>query len=160
VADEARRLLAGADAPDAVPPGLGEELRGLALISAGIAEVWVGRFEDAEQHLERGVALARQHGWTDDPATGVAYALLGSALALQGRPDDAESAILRAEHAIRAAADPAAAMMVYYIRGQLELTRGRDAEALTVFQAAERLAGQLAISHYLVPATRAFHLLR
>jgi LuxR family maltose regulon positive regulatory protein len=198
VADEARRLLAGADAPDAVPPGLGEELRGLALISAGIAEVWVGRFEDAEQHLERGVALARQtgrpylefsglahqavveiyrsqrraaerseqaielarqHGWTDDPATGVAYALLGSALALQGRPDDAESAILRAEHAIRAAADPAAAMMVYYIRGQLELTRGRDAEALTVFQAAERLAGQLAISHYLVPATRAFHLL-
>ena len=43
VAEEARRLRAVAEAPDAALPGLGEELRGLAVISLGIAEVWAGR---------------------------------------------------------------------------------------------------------------------
>ena len=44
VVEEARRLQALAGAPDAAPPGLGEDLLGLALINIGIAEVWAGRF--------------------------------------------------------------------------------------------------------------------
>ena len=39
VAEEARRLLAPAEAADAAEPGLGEDLRALALINLGIAEV-------------------------------------------------------------------------------------------------------------------------
>src|SRR5260370_36219080 len=39
---------------------LGEELRGLALISLGITEVWAAQFELAERYLEHGVALARR----------------------------------------------------------------------------------------------------
>ena len=62
VAEEARRLQAIAEAPDAALPGLGEELRGLALISLGITEVWAAQFELAERHLEHGVALARRIG--------------------------------------------------------------------------------------------------
>ena len=62
VAEEARRLQAIAEAPDAALPGLGEELRGLALISLGITEVWAAQFEVAERHLEQGVALARRIG--------------------------------------------------------------------------------------------------
>jgi LuxR family transcriptional regulator, maltose regulon positive regulatory protein len=62
VAEEARRLQAIAEAPDAALPGLGEELRGLALISLGITEVWAAQFEAAERHLEHGVALARRIG--------------------------------------------------------------------------------------------------
>ena len=42
--------------------GLGEELRALALISLGIAELWSLRLDEAEAHLERGVALARRIG--------------------------------------------------------------------------------------------------
>ena len=42
--------------------GLSEDLRAAALISLGIAEVWAFRFEDAERHLEQGVALARLIG--------------------------------------------------------------------------------------------------
>src|SRR5215472_7284399 len=111
VAEEARQLQVTADAPDAMEPGLGEELRALALISLGGAELWAARFEEAERHLEKGVALAgrigrpyleftglayqaaieffrslaqsaergrqavdlaERHGWTDDPAAGVA----------------------------------------------------------------------------------------
>jgi hypothetical protein len=62
VAEEARRLQAIAEAPDAALPGLGEELRGLALISLGITEVWAAQFDVAERHLEQGVALARRIG--------------------------------------------------------------------------------------------------
>jgi LuxR family maltose regulon positive regulatory protein len=48
------------DALDAAQFGLGEELRALALISLGIAELWSLRVQEAETHLEQGVALARR----------------------------------------------------------------------------------------------------
>jgi LuxR family maltose regulon positive regulatory protein len=62
VAAEADRLFAAVDAPDAVLPGLGEDLRALAMISLGIAELWTARSAVAERHLEQGVALARRIG--------------------------------------------------------------------------------------------------
>ena len=194
VAEEARRLQAMAEAPDAAQPGLGEDLRALALISLGITEFWTARFEEAERHLEQGVALARRigrpyleftglayqaaaestgrsaraaergrqaielaerHGWTDEPAAGVAYVILGAVLAWQGRPEEAEPWVQRAERALRAETEPAAVLGIRYVRGLLELARGRDADALAAFQAAERLAGRLAAPHLLVPRTRA-----
>ena len=141
VAEEARRLQAAAEAPDAARPGLGEDLRALALINLGITEYGTARFEEAEPHLEQGVALARRigrpyleftglahqaaievlrsfaraaergrqavelaerHGWTDEPAAGIAYAMLGGALTGQGRPDEAEPWVQRAERTVRA----------------------------------------------------------
>jgi LuxR family transcriptional regulator, maltose regulon positive regulatory protein len=70
VAEEAQRLQALAGDPDAaqydlapaVRAGLGEELRALALISLGITELWAARVEDAQRHLEQGVALAHRIG--------------------------------------------------------------------------------------------------
>jgi LuxR family maltose regulon positive regulatory protein len=62
VAEEADRLLAAVEAPDAAQLGLGEDLRALALISLGRAEVFAGRREAAGRHLEQGVALARRIG--------------------------------------------------------------------------------------------------
>ncbi|HEV3293367.1 MAG TPA: hypothetical protein VG123_30685, partial [Streptosporangiaceae bacterium] len=179
VAGEARRLQAMAEAPGAAQPGLGEELRALALIDLGITEVWAARDADAEPHLERGVALARrigrpflefsglayqatinvtgsltlsaergrkavelarQHGWTDEPAAGVAYEVLGAVLAWQGRFEEAEPWIQRAERTVRSEAEPTVALLVLYGRGLVELGRGRDREALAAFQAAERMA--------------------
>ncbi|MFG3024507.1 LuxR C-terminal-related transcriptional regulator [Streptomyces sp. NPDC048254] len=60
VVDEAQRLLASGDTLDAVELERGAELRALALISLGIAETWCQRYEDADRHLERGVALAHR----------------------------------------------------------------------------------------------------
>ena len=60
VAEAADRLLAAVDTPDEQQLSLGEDCRALALINLGIAEVWARRFEDSNQHLERGVALARR----------------------------------------------------------------------------------------------------
>ena len=72
---------------------------------------------------------------------------LGAVLAWQGRLGEAEPWIQRAERTVRPEAEPAAALLVYYGRGLVELGRGRDREALAAFQAAERMAGRLAAPH-------------
>jgi LuxR family transcriptional regulator, maltose regulon positive regulatory protein len=181
-AEQAQRLLAAAEAPQA--PGQtaadGEELRTLALLEIGNAETWIGRLDDAESHLDQAVAAARRiqwpylefmglvyraeielsrqlpraadlcrqaidiaerHGWTTDLFTGFASNTLGAALAWQGRLDEAEVWVRRAEQTFRAEADPASAMGAHYVRGQLELGRGRAADALAAFRAAAQLAG-------------------
>ena len=189
VAEQAQRLQALAEAPDAAQhdlapvarAGLGEELRAFALIKIGDSETWAGRLDQAESHLEQGVALARRigrpylefmglvyraeielnrpffpraaersrqaidlaerHGWTDDPDACNAFMTLGAALAWQGRLDEAEAWVQRAERTIRAEANPAVAMGTQYVRGQFELGRGQVAGALAAFRAAQRLAG-------------------
>ncbi len=173
-----------AEAPEAAQPGLGEELRALALISLGGAEFWAAGSTEAERHLEQGVALARRIGRPYLEFTGLAYqaaieffrsfAAGGRAQQAGGRAGrtarldrragrrrrlhDARTPCWRGRDGwrrqnpgssapsalIRAEAEPAAALAVRYVRGLLELARGRDADALAAFQAAERLAGRLA----------------
>ena len=192
-AEQAQRLLAAAEAPEAAQPmegargrGTGrwawgeKELRTLALLEIGNAETWTGRFDQAECHLDQAVALARRirwpylefmgltyraeielsrrfpraaelsrqaidlaerHGWTDDLFAGFAANTLGSALSWQLRLDEADTWVQRAERTFRAEADPASALGAHYVRGQLELGRGRAADALAAFRAAEQLAG-------------------
>jgi LuxR family transcriptional regulator, maltose regulon positive regulatory protein len=63
VAEQAQRLLALADGPGAIEAGAGEEgLRATALIDLGGAEMWAGRLETAERHLEQGREEARRIG--------------------------------------------------------------------------------------------------
>jgi len=83
-------------------------------------------------------------GWSDDPAAGMASAVVGSVLVWQGRLEEAEPWVQRAERGLRAEAEPAGGRVIRTIRGLLELARSRDADALAAFQAADRLAGRLA----------------
>jgi LuxR family transcriptional regulator, maltose regulon positive regulatory protein len=179
-AEQAQRLLAAAEAPEATRPGRGDELRALALVEIGDSETWSGQLDQAELHLEQALALARRigrpylefmglvyraeielnrrlplaaelsrqaidladrHGWTGDLFAGFASMTLGSALAWQGRLDEAEPWVQRAERTFRAEANPAAAMGGQYVRGQFDLARGRVADALAAFRTAQRLAG-------------------
>jgi LuxR family transcriptional regulator, maltose regulon positive regulatory protein len=107
----------------------------------------------------RAVELAGRHGWTDESAAGQAYGILGVVLTLQGRLEEAEPWVRRAEHTVRAEAQPGTGLATYYICGLLELARGRDADALAAFRAAERLAARLTAPHHLLPRTRAFQLI-
>jgi LuxR family transcriptional regulator, maltose regulon positive regulatory protein len=194
VAEQAQRLQAAADAPEAAQPGLGEDLRALALISLGSAEFWAARLEEAQRHLEQGVALARrigrpfleftglaytaselfrsaalaaehsrqaaelaeQHGWTDEPAAVVASLNVARLLVRQGRLEEAEPWIQRAERTVRAEAEPAVGLAIHSQRGLLELARGQDADALAAFQTADRLAGRLAEPSLMVVPNRSF----
>jgi LuxR family transcriptional regulator, maltose regulon positive regulatory protein len=156
-------------------------------ISLGVAEIWALRFEDADRHLEQGVALARQigqpyleltgltlgahamllfrpdvlqaerswqaielaerHGWGGEPLAGMAYAQLGVVLLYQGRLDEAEPWLERAERTLRAEVEPAAGMSLRYARAVLELARGHYQEALAAFRGADELAATLAGPH-------------
>jgi len=195
VAEEAQRLQAAAEAPEAAQPALGEELRALALISLGSTELWVARFEEAERHLADGVALARRigrpyleftglvyaasleffrsfaltvehsmqaaelaerHGWTDEPAAGLASMNVGGVLVWQGRLEEAEPWMQGAERTLRAEAEPAVELIIRSIRGLLELARGRDADALAAFQAADRVAARLTEPNLMVHGNRSF----
>ena len=202
-AEQAQRLPALFEAREAAQYNLapaagasrGEELRALALIGLGDTEIWTGRLDLAELHMEQAVALARRigrpyleyiglayqavgelsrsfpraaergrqaielaerHGWTDETTAGLAYMALGSALAWQGRAEEAEPWVQRAERTVRPEIAPVSAMGVQYVRGQVELVCGRAADAVAAFRAAERLAGQLPAPHPLAWPIRAW----
>ena len=112
-------------------------------------------FTRAAEHGGQAVELARRHGWADEPVAGLAYVILGAMPAWQMRLGEAESWFQRAERVLRAEAEPAATLGMHYARGVLELARGRDADALAAFQAAERLGGHLTVPHMLLTPTRA-----
>jgi LuxR family maltose regulon positive regulatory protein len=117
----------------------------------------IDRFRSFARAVERGrqaVELARRHGWTDDPAAGFASLVVGAVLVWQGRLEEAEPWVQRAERALRADADPAVGLTAGWIRGLLELGRNRDADALAAFQAADRLAGRLALPSLMVLPNR------
>jgi len=101
------------------------------------------------------IQLAGRHGWTDDPLTGDAYLVLGASLVWRGRLEEAEPWIERAERAVRAEAEPAAALGLHYVRAHFELAHGRAADALAAFQAAERQAERLVGPHPLATQVRA-----
>jgi LuxR family maltose regulon positive regulatory protein len=194
VAEGARQMQALAETPGAAQSGLSEDLRALALINLGIAELWAARFGDAERSLEQGVTLAHrigrpyleftglgylalcviyesfagaarhsgeaiklaeQHGWMDKPAAGIACAITGFENAWRGRLEEAEYWVQRAERTLSAETEPAASLAIRYVRGLLDLARGRYATALAAFRGAEPLAGRLVAPHYLIIRTRA-----
>jgi LuxR family maltose regulon positive regulatory protein len=198
VVQQAHRLLAPAEAPGVAQLGLGDELRALALLEFGVAELWTGRFDAAEQHLEQALAmaqrierpflelgavahlaqiaifdsvprgaerskeaieLAQRHGWADDPVTGVAYAIHGIALVVQGRLEEAESFLQHAEGTRLPWVSPAGGLMLYVMRGLLEAANGDDAGALRAFRSAERL-GELLVQPHLLAARIPGHLVR
>jgi LuxR family transcriptional regulator, maltose regulon positive regulatory protein len=186
VVEEARRLLAPDEAADVALPGLGQDLRAMAMVTLGTAELWALRPDEAARHLEQGAALARrigrpwlevaalahggwaasvrsfalaarhfagaielaaEHGWAGEPVVAPAYAGLGAIRVWQMRLEEAETLLDQAERALHGEGDPAAGVVLHQARGMLELARGRDAQALAAFRAAERLAGLLVAAH-------------
>jgi LuxR family transcriptional regulator, maltose regulon positive regulatory protein len=111
------------------------------------------------EFARQAIELAERHGWTDEPAFGVACRTLGATLVWQGRPEEAERWVEHGERTVTAEAEPAAAVAVRYTRGAMELARGRDLDALAAFRAAERLARHLDTPHLAVAPTRAMQLI-
>ncbi len=100
------------------------------------------------------IELAERHGWGEESLAGMAYAQLGIVLLYQGRLDEAEPWLERAERTLRAEVEPAAGMSLRYARAVLELARGRYQEALTTFRGAEKLAATLVRPHTCVTSMR------
>jgi len=137
-AEEAQSLLARLKAADAARLGLGEDLRATALISLGTAEIWAFHFEDAEQHLEQGVDLARRIGRPYLEFMGLTYWAHGLMLF---RPEGPLP--IRARQAVELAErhgwgeDPLAGI-AYAVLGGVLLYQGRLADAEPWLERAER----------------------
>jgi LuxR family maltose regulon positive regulatory protein len=136
--EEARSLLARMKAADAARLGLGEDLRATALISLGTAEIWAFHFDDAEQHLEQGVDLARRMGRPYLEFMGLTYWAHGMMLF---RPDgllptQARQAVELAER--HGWGEEPQAGIAYTVLGGVLLYQGRLADAEPWLERAER----------------------
>jgi LuxR family transcriptional regulator, maltose regulon positive regulatory protein len=123
-----------------------------------IAAVQSSPYALAEEYARQAIDLARQHGWTDEPAAGIAYIAFAAGLIWRRRHDEAADWVRRAERTLRAEAEPATAMAIRYVRALLELARGRDQEVLATFQATERLSTLLDAPDWPLMRTRALRL--
>ncbi|HYM80867.1 MAG TPA: LuxR C-terminal-related transcriptional regulator, partial [Candidatus Limnocylindria bacterium] len=96
---------------------------------------------------ERAIAIAEEHGWTDQSMTTGAFAMAGMALVRMGRLADVERQLGRAEESLRVAADPGTEGLLQHARGMLRFAQGRFDEALAEFARAEGLKRLLASEH-------------
>jgi LuxR family transcriptional regulator, maltose regulon positive regulatory protein len=115
--------------------GLAHGAHGMLLFRPGLSQA-----EWSWQAIE----LAEQHGWGEEPLAGMAYAQVSFVLLYQGRLDEAEPWLERAERILRTEAEPTAGMTLRHARALLELARGRPQEALAASVSAEELAATLA----------------
>ncbi|WP_210587670.1 LuxR C-terminal-related transcriptional regulator [Streptomyces sp. GESEQ-35] len=133
------------------------EFLGLAHCTS-IASVRSSPYALAEERARQTIELARRHGWTDEPAVGIAYISLAAGLIWRRQHEEAGEWVRRAERTLRAEAEPMTAMAIRYVRALLELARGRDQEVLATFQAAERLSRLLDAPDWPLMRTRALRL--
>jgi LuxR family maltose regulon positive regulatory protein len=138
VAEEAQRLLASTDATEF---DLGEEVRTRVLTDLGIAEMWAGRLEDAERHLEQGLEEARRISRPMLELHALAHrALLSPFRSLATAEQRAMQAIeLARKHGWEETAPAAAA--AYVALGATTVWRGRLGEAESWLDLAERVLG-------------------
>jgi LuxR family maltose regulon positive regulatory protein len=147
VIEEAQRLLAPADTADAAQlvngagEAVGEDLRALALISLGIVESLALPAEEAERHLEQGVALAHRIGRPYVETTGLAHlamvtAFRSFALAVQ---QSSQAIDLARRHGWTE--EPVAAAAYAVLAGAM-VWQGRLEEAEPWLEHAERLVRQ------------------
>ena len=139
VAEEAQRLLASTEATEFA---LGEEVRTRVLTDLGIAEMWAGRLEDAERHLEQGLEEARRISRPMLELQALAHrALLSVFRSLEPVEQRAMQAIeLARKHGWEETAPAAAA--AYVALGRATVWRGRLREAESWLDLAERVLGR------------------
>ena len=129
------------------------EFARVAYLATGIS--WSRSLVSAADCSRQAIELARRHGWTDDPAFGVACGILGTVLMTQGRLEEAEPWVQRAERIVRTETEPGASLAIRYLRGMLEQARGRDAAALAAFQDVEPLVRRVTSPQRLALRARA-----
>jgi LuxR family maltose regulon positive regulatory protein len=103
---------------------------------------------------EQAAAIAREHGWTEDPVNAPALGTQAMMLVWLGRFAEAERVLEQARRALRPEGDPGTELMIHHSTGLLAMARHRFDEAFAAFDAAERMQTQLAGAHALTTERR------
>ncbi len=111
--------------------------------------------EQARRLSEEAIAIADAHGWGSDPVACTALATLASLESAQARFADGRRWLERAMNCLRPEIEPATALLVHWVSGELHIGDGRLRDAIHEFRAAERLQLLLATEHALTGMTRA-----
>jgi LuxR family transcriptional regulator, maltose regulon positive regulatory protein len=111
-------------------------------------------FERATELGRQAVELAGRHGWAGHPAVATACQTIARVLVWQGRPDEAEPWVERAERTLTAEAQPAAVLRTRTLRGMIELARDRNAAAVAALEAGELPARLLPAGNFMVARNR------
>lgn len=111
-------------------------------------------FAQARVRCEEAIRLAEVQGWGADPVAGTPLVALASMDAAQGRFEEARARLDRAGPLLHDEIDPAGAMLLHFVRGDLLAGEGRLGEAIESFEAAARLQSVLATRHVLTGPVR------
>ena len=124
----------------------------LAHLAVAVARHSISAGRDlALQSLE----IQERYGWQSEPVVPIVLATVGAVDVLQGRFDEAEPWLDRAEQALRPNAEPAKEILVRYCRGLHRLGQGRATDAVALFAEAQRLQSFLVAPDPLAIAARA-----
>lgn len=99
--------------------------------------------DGARQLAQASLRILERHGWLSEPVTPVVLATLGGLDVIQGRFDEAQPWLDRAEGAVRPNAEPAKELLVRYARATQRLGQGRLGDASALFAETQRLQGFL-----------------
>jgi LuxR family maltose regulon positive regulatory protein len=108
----------------------------------------------ARQRCLQAIATAEAHGWVTEPIACTALATMALIDVAQGRFEEGRGWLDRVEHPLRTELDPASALLVHFVSGEMHAGEGRLAEALGDYRAAERLQDVLAAHHVLTGPAR------
>ena len=97
------------------------------------------RLTAARELAAQALEILEKYGWMSEPIAPMVLATMGAVDVWQGRFDDAQPWLDRAEQALRPNAEPAKALLVRYARGIQRLGQGHLAKAVAEFAEAQRL---------------------
>jgi LuxR family maltose regulon positive regulatory protein len=141
VSDAVRRGASEAPAEDGGPAG--DELEALALMNLGIAESWILRLTDAEEHLGRGLTLGRRAGraYLEVGCLGGLGTVANITQRLALAQDRLRQAVAVAER-VGWSRHPSVAPS-YLTLGAVMIERGRLAEAASLLERADTILAEL-----------------
>jgi LuxR family maltose regulon positive regulatory protein len=114
------------------------------LAQLGFASLVLHSFAATRRRCREAIALAERHGWGAEPVIAPALVMLAATLIWTGEFDEGDRWLQRTRQAVATDTGPDITLLLHQTAGLLHAARGRHAEALAEFAAAEDLGSQLA----------------
>ena len=103
----------------------------------------VSSFARTRERCLDAIRIADARGWGSDPVVAPALVMIAALDMWQGRFDEAEQSLARAQDPVSRGGDPPTRLLANLVRGMVEVARGRDEQALASLRAANEVRALL-----------------